>query len=110
MKDFKVYVGITEENLVEVLHGGLKNDTTPEAFPIRHVNNAQVCFPTRYVKIVPLSYVCLSCSAYQHLCYILSHRAHGQNFHTSIWHVSMTGVADKKYVEHIYRIHEEVRY
>jgi hypothetical protein len=63
MKDFKVYVGITEENLVEVLHGGLKNDTTAETFPIRHVNNAQVCFPTRYVKVVPLSYVppLLSC-------------------------------------------------
>lgn len=90
MKDFKVYVGITEDNLVEVLHGGLKNDTTSEAFPIRHINNAQVCFPTRYVKIVPLS-------------------AHGQNFHTSIWHVSMTGISDKKYVEHIYRIHEEHR-
>lgn len=57
MKDFKVYVGITEENLVQVLHGGLKNDTTAEAFPIRHVNNAHVCFPTRYVKIVPLSCV-----------------------------------------------------
>ncbi|KXN90804.1 Muskelin [Leucoagaricus sp. SymC.cos] len=90
MKDFKVYVGITEDNLVEVLHGGLKNDTTPEAFPMRHVNNAQVCFPTRYVKIIPLS-------------------AHGQNFHTSIWHISMVGIADKKYVEHIYRVHEEHR-
>ncbi|KAF9446346.1 hypothetical protein P691DRAFT_733454 [Macrolepiota fuliginosa MF-IS2] len=90
MKDFKVYVGITQDNLVEVLHSGLKNDTTPEAFAIRYVNNAQVCFPTRYVKIVPLS-------------------AHGQNFHTSIWHVSMTGIADKKYVDHIYQIHEEHR-
>ncbi|KAJ3555993.1 hypothetical protein NP233_g12079 [Leucocoprinus birnbaumii] len=90
MKDFKVYVGITEENLVEVLHGGLKNDTTPEAFSIRHINNAQVIFPTRYIKIVPLS-------------------AHGQNFHTSIWHISMTGIVDKKYVDHIYRIHEEHR-
>jgi hypothetical protein len=57
MKDFKVYVGITEENLVEVLHGALKNDTTTETFPIRHVNNAEVCFPTRYIKIVPLSCV-----------------------------------------------------
>jgi hypothetical protein len=57
MKDFKVYIGITEQNLVEVLHGALKNDTTPEAFPIRYVNNAQVCFPTCYVKIIPLSCV-----------------------------------------------------
>lgn len=95
---------------MEVLHGGLKNDTTPEAFPICHVNNAQVCFPTRYVKIVPLSYAAapvLINTANTHGFNF--NRAHGQNFHTSIWHISMTGIADKKYVDHIYRIHEEVR-
>lgn len=110
MKDFKVFVGLTEENLVEVLHGSLKNDTTPEAFPIRYVNNAHVCFPTRYVKIIPLSYVNLVLEIFPPiLCdWYSAYRAHGLNFHTSIWYVSMTGIAEKNYVGQIYRTHEEV--
>jgi hypothetical protein len=55
MKEFKLYVGMNDDNMSEVLHSGLKNDSMPETFPIRHVNLAGVCFPTRYVKIVPLS-------------------------------------------------------
>jgi muskelin len=55
MKEFKVYAGMTEENMTEVLHSGLKNDATPETFPVRHHNSANICFPTCYVKIVPLS-------------------------------------------------------
>ena len=111
MKDFRVYVGITGENFVEVLRGCLKNDTTPETFPIRHINNAHVFFPTRYVKIVPLS--CVNFSP-RNVTLILCDRrsptysAHGQNFHTSIWHISMTGIAEKSYVRHIYQVHEEV--
>jgi hypothetical protein len=57
MKEFKLYVGTDEDNMVEVLHSGLKNDSIPETFSIKHVNRAGICFPTRYVKVVPLSYV-----------------------------------------------------
>ncbi|KAH9944718.1 Muskelin N-terminus-domain-containing protein [Amylocystis lapponica] len=70
MKEFKIFMGLTEDNMAEVLHAGLKNDSFPETFSVRFMNRAGVCFPTRYVKIVPLS-------------------AHGQSFHTSIWYVSM---------------------
>lgn len=80
MKEFKIYVGTDEDNMVKVLHSGLKNDSIPEMFAVKHVNRAGVCFPTRYVKIVPLS-------------------AYGQNYHTSIWHVAMTGITDHSYVE-----------
>ncbi|KAI0949078.1 hypothetical protein AcW1_008781 [Taiwanofungus camphoratus] len=90
MKEFKVYIGLTEDNMTEVLHSGLKNDSIPETFSIRHANNAGVCFPTLYVKIVPLS-------------------AHGQSFHTSIWHVSLTGIADQVYVEQVRMRHDEYR-
>lgn len=55
MKEFKLYVGIDENTMVEVLHSGLKNDPIPETFTVKHVNNAGICFPTRYVKIVPIS-------------------------------------------------------
>lgn len=57
MKEFKLYTGLDEDNMSEVLHSGLKNDPISETFSVKHVNRAGVCFPTRYVKIVPLSYV-----------------------------------------------------
>lgn len=57
MKEFKLFVGVNEGHMSEVLHSGLKNDSIPETFPIKYVNGAGICFPTRYVKIVPLSYV-----------------------------------------------------
>lgn len=55
MKEFKLYVGTNEDNMAEILHSSLKNDPIPETFSISHANCAGVCFPTRYVKIVPLS-------------------------------------------------------
>jgi hypothetical protein len=55
MKEFRLYVGASQHNMVEVLHSGLKNDSIPETFPVKCVNRAGVRFPTRYVKIVPLS-------------------------------------------------------
>lgn len=57
MKEFKLYVGLDEDNMTEVLHAELKNDHIPETFAIRDVNRAGLAFPTRYVKIQPLSYV-----------------------------------------------------
>ena len=57
MKEFKLLVGVTEDHMSEVLHAGLKNDSISETFTIKHINKAGIRFPTRYVKIVPLSYV-----------------------------------------------------
>jgi len=54
VKEFKVFVGMTEDNMTEVLHSGLKNDAIPETFAIKHTNSAGVVFTTRYVKIVPI--------------------------------------------------------
>lgn len=90
MKEFKLFVGVNEEHMSEVLHSGLKNDSISETFPIKHVNKAGVCFPTRYVKIVPFS-------------------AHGQSFHTSIWHVAMTGITDPAYVEQVLLRYDKYR-
>lgn len=55
MKEFKIYVGVSDTHMTEVLHGGLKNDSIPETFSLKHLNNSGVCFPTRFVKIVPVS-------------------------------------------------------
>ena len=57
MKEFKLYVWLSEDNMTEVLHSGLKNDPAVETFYIRSVNQAGLAFPTRYVKIEPLSCV-----------------------------------------------------
>ncbi|EEB95504.1 hypothetical protein MPER_05516 [Moniliophthora perniciosa FA553] len=57
MKDFKIYVGMRRDQMVEVLHASLKNDTIPEAFSLKHKDNSGLLFPTRFIKIVPLSCV-----------------------------------------------------
>jgi hypothetical protein len=54
VKEFKVYVGLTEESMTQVIQSGLKNTTESETFDVRHANKAGVVFPTRYVKIEPL--------------------------------------------------------
>ncbi|KAF8893559.1 Muskelin N-terminus-domain-containing protein [Infundibulicybe gibba] len=90
MKEFKVLVGTSEEHLVEVLHANLKSDPIPETFALKHHDTAGVCFPTRYVKIVPLS-------------------SQTPNYHTSVWHVSMTGINNPTHVELVRSKHEEAR-
>ncbi|KAJ4483838.1 Muskelin N-terminus-domain-containing protein [Lentinula aciculospora] len=82
MKDFKVYVGMTPENMTEVLHSSLKNDTIRESFSIRHHNSTGHCFPTRFIKIEPLS-------------------VHNQSYTSSIWHVSLTGIINEALVEKV---------
>uniref|UniRef100_A0A8H7Y6Q3 Muskelin N-terminal domain-containing protein n=1 Tax=Psilocybe cubensis TaxID=181762 RepID=A0A8H7Y6Q3_PSICU len=90
MKEFKVFVGLSEDHMAEVLHAGLKNDSTPETFSLKHVNSSGVPFPTQFVKIVPIL-------------------AHGQNFHISIWHTSLAGIIDENYVEQVRNSYEEHR-
>lgn len=55
MKEFKLYVGLNPDHMIQVLHAGLRDDSIPETFSITHVNREGVTFPTRFVKIVPLS-------------------------------------------------------
>ncbi|KAJ6625829.1 Muskelin N-terminus-domain-containing protein [Mycena sp. CBHHK59/15] len=90
MKDFKVYVGPREDTLTEALRTSLKNDTQPESFDLKHVNDLGILTPSRYVKIVPIN-------------------SHGDSFHTSIWHVSLKGVKDEVFVEQVRLKYEQVR-
>ncbi|TPX48357.1 hypothetical protein SeMB42_g03037 [Synchytrium endobioticum] len=95
LKEFKVFGGIGPDNMVELLHSGLRNDTDGETFSLKYkVNN--VVFPCLYIKILPLL-------------------AWGANFNFSIWFVELRGlsqpqVVDKAYWDYInYREHEVVR-
>jgi muskelin-like protein len=63
VKEIKVLAGTTEDHMSEVLHVGLKNDTIPETFSLQYVNNAGVCIPTQFIKLMPmLSVLVLSTS------------------------------------------------
>ncbi|KAG2073978.1 hypothetical protein BDR04DRAFT_1126925 [Suillus decipiens] len=90
MREFRVYVGLNSHHMMQVLHTQLKDDTTNETFPLKHMNSEGICFPTRYIKIVPVS-------------------AHGMSFHISIWYVSISGIADPLYVDNIRSRYEEYR-
>ncbi|KAK0210441.1 Muskelin N-terminus-domain-containing protein, partial [Desarmillaria ectypa] len=90
VKEFQVSVGMTEDNITEIFRGVLKNDSTPETFSIRHTNNSGVCFPTRFVKIIPIS-------------------SHSPGFHPSIWFVSMTGISDHAYIQNVQKEYDEFR-
>ncbi|KAI0063548.1 hypothetical protein BV25DRAFT_1990545 [Artomyces pyxidatus] len=88
MKEFKIYLGMTEDHMTEVLHSSLKDDSVPETFTLRHVNNAGVIFPSRFVKIIPIS-------------------AHSHSFHISIWFVSLAGINEDRLVKEIARNYDE---
>lgn len=57
MKEFKICVGLTKDRMTEVLYSTLKDDNVPETFALRHTNKMGVHFPSRYLKIVPISCV-----------------------------------------------------
>ncbi|KAK0240471.1 Muskelin N-terminus-domain-containing protein [Armillaria nabsnona] len=90
VKEFQISVGMTEDNLTEIYRGVLKNDSTSETFAIRHTNNSGVCFPTRFVKIIPIS-------------------SHSPGFHPSIWFVSMAGISDPAYIQDVQKEFDEFR-
>lgn len=110
VKDLKVFVGVSEDHMSEVLHAGLKNDTIPETFLLMHVNDSGIKFPTQYVKIVPIVCVSSFLLLLIGISWGFQFRAHGQNFHISIWHVAMTGIVDPTYVENVRRTYDEVSY
>ncbi|KAG1901875.1 uncharacterized protein F5891DRAFT_1277348 [Suillus fuscotomentosus] len=65
-----------------------KNDTVSETFPLKHVDSEGICFPTRYIKIVPISV----------------HAA--VSFHIAIWYA---GITDPLYVDNIRSRYEQYR-
>ena len=62
MKEFKICVGLTKDRMTEVLTSTLRDDSVQETFSLRHTNSAGVAFPSRYLKIIPISCVGISVS------------------------------------------------
>ncbi|KAI0319167.1 Muskelin N-terminus-domain-containing protein [Amylostereum chailletii] len=90
MKDFKIYIGQTETAMIEILRASLKDDSSAESFPLRHINSTGFYYPSRFLKIVPLT-------------------AHSTSYHISIWHVTLSGIADEGFVKDISVKYEEHR-
>ena len=89
LKHFKIFGGQDEDNMIEILDTGLKNDTTPETFSLRHHLNKQL-YPTSYIKILPL-------------------KSHGPAFNYSIWYVSVSGDDSPPMVKTLLSWHQDYR-
>ncbi|KAG2171936.1 hypothetical protein INT43_001412 [Umbelopsis isabellina] len=87
LKEFKVLGGMTPTKLTELVHSGLRNDTDPETFYLKYMDN-NVIFPIQYIKIVPLM-------------------AWGANFNFSIWYIEMMGINAPNVVQRAQREYDE---
>ncbi|KAJ3119706.1 Muskelin 1, intracellular mediator containing kelch motif [Nowakowskiella sp. JEL0407] len=86
LKEFKVYGGLDPQNMVELLHAGLRNDAEPETFALKHitgVNRKSEMFPCLYIKVCPLL-------------------AWESNFPFSIWYIEVRGTVDPDIVHEAY--------
>ncbi|XP_046661321.1 muskelin isoform X2 [Homalodisca vitripennis] len=79
LKKFKIFVGLNDEHMMELLDTGLRNDNVEETFMLKHKIGGRD-FPCRYVKIMPL-------------------QSWGPCFNFSIWFVEMNGISDPEVVE-----------
>ncbi|XP_071748864.1 muskelin isoform X2 [Lepeophtheirus salmonis] len=80
LKRFKVFGGIREDdNFIELLDSGLKNDSIPESFPLRYTVN-QHSYPCLFIKIVPI-------------------QSWGPIFNFSIWHISLMGITKPEIIQ-----------
>ncbi|KAG9345727.1 hypothetical protein JZ751_008871 [Albula glossodonta] len=79
LKKFKVFGGMSEENMTELLSSGLKNDYNKETFTLKHKIDEQM-FPCRFVKIVPLM-------------------SWGPSFNFSIWYIELHGIDEPDVVQ-----------
>ncbi|KAG8180418.1 hypothetical protein JTE90_022767 [Oedothorax gibbosus] len=95
MKKFKVYGGLSEDSMVELLESGLKNNNQTETFALKFMAGGNM-FACRFIKIVPI-------------------QSWGPSFNFSIWHVQIKGIEDWSIVKsciswfNYYREKETVR-
>ncbi|RHZ78628.1 hypothetical protein Glove_158g98 [Diversispora epigaea] len=83
LKQFKVYGGLTANNMIELLHSGLRNNACSESFRLKHKVNHQVLLPCQYIKIVPLN-------------------SYAPDFGFSVWYVELKGIRDHEFVQKVY--------
>ncbi|KAG0826673.1 hypothetical protein G6F18_009843 [Rhizopus arrhizus] len=82
LKEFKIFGGLDPNNLNEILHDGLNNDTETETFPLRYTYDNMV-FPIQYIKISPIA-------------------TFGTNFNYSIWYVEIKGIKEEDLMTRVF--------
>ncbi|KAI8368114.1 Muskelin N-terminus-domain-containing protein [Radiomyces spectabilis] len=86
LKEFKIFGGLDPDNMTELLHHGLRNDTQPETFSLKY-SHKNLVFPIQYIKIVPLA-------------------TFGPNFNYSIWYIEVHGIADTYIMRRVFSEYE----
>lgn len=90
LKEFRVLAGSGPEQMFEVLHSGLRNDTETETFPFSFPNHVDFYCPVQYIKIIPVA-------------------AWGNNFNFSIWYVELRGICDLATVKQAHSVYQATR-
>jgi len=91
LKRFKILGGLTQDegNMIPLIDSGLRNDSQPETFPLRHRVNGQY-FPCQYIKILPI-------------------QSWGPSFNFSIWYVALNGDDNSSVVQPAIEWHRTFR-
>uniref|UniRef100_A0A1B0CC51 Muskelin N-terminal domain-containing protein n=2 Tax=Lutzomyia longipalpis TaxID=7200 RepID=A0A1B0CC51_LUTLO len=79
LRKFKIFGGLEEEHMVLLFEGGLKNDSVPETFTLRHTTDSGELLPVLFIQIMPLL-------------------SWGPSFNFSIWYVELQGQDDPIFV------------
>lgn len=79
LKEFKLYSGMTKENMTEILHSNLRNENEYETIAINYKwKNKPI--PSNYIKLVPL-------------------KPYNIKFNISVWFINLRGITDEKIVQ-----------
>ncbi|KAI8876176.1 muskelin [Backusella circina FSU 941] len=90
LKEFKIYGGMnSDDEMIEILHDGLKNNAEPESFPLKH-QHRNLIFPVKYIKIVPLT-------------------AYVASFNYSIWFVEVKGISNDAIMQRVVSEYENYK-
>ncbi|XP_058830933.1 muskelin isoform X1 [Topomyia yanbarensis] len=79
LRKFKILGGLEEERMVLLFEGGLKNDSVPETFNLKHRTNSGELLPIKFVQIVPLL-------------------SWGPSFNFCIWYIELLGIEDSIFI------------
>ncbi|XP_053684609.1 muskelin isoform X1 [Sabethes cyaneus] len=79
LRKFKILGGLEEERMVLLFEGGLKNDSVPETFNLKHRTSSGELLPIKFIKIVPLL-------------------SWGPSFNFCIWYVELLGIEDSIFI------------
>lgn len=88
LKEFKLYSGMTKDNMTEILHSNLRNENEYETLSINYKwKNKPI--PSNYIKLVPL-------------------KPYNIKFNISVWFINLRGITDEKIVQNCLNDYNEL--